>query len=147
MAKTYRYTLVRRLVNGLLAASLRLGLGPKSHYLLTVQGRRSNQPSTRPVRLVEEGGERWLVAPYGVVNWVRNARAAGQVTLTRGSRSETVGIQELGPEESAPILKKYLREVPITRSYFDARPDAPVEAFVPEAARHPVFRITGPAGH
>jgi hypothetical protein len=54
--------------------------------------------------VIEHANQRWLVAPYGAVNWVRNARAVGQVTLTRGRRSETVRIVELGPEDSAPVL-------------------------------------------
>jgi hypothetical protein len=65
--------------------------------------------------------------------------------LTRGGRSETVRLVELGPEESAPILKRYLAQNAITRPYFDAAADAPLEAFQAEAARHPVFRIVGPA--
>ena len=66
---------------------------------------------------------------------MRNARAAGQVTLSRGHRSETVAIVELGSEESAPVLKQYVTEVPITRPFFDAKPDSPLEAFVAEAPR------------
>jgi hypothetical protein len=93
------------------------------------------------VTLVEEGTNRWLVAPYGEVSWVRNARAAGQVTLSRGRRSEAVAIVELRPAEAAPILKQYITDVPITRPFFDAKPDAPLEAFVAEAHRHPVFHI------
>jgi hypothetical protein len=93
------------------------------------------------VTLVEEDGQRWLVAPYGEVNWVRNARTAGQVTLTRGHHCETVSIVELSPIEQAPILKEYLRRVPIVRPFFDARVSSPLEAFVAEASRHPVFRL------
>jgi len=52
-----------------------------------------------------------------------------------------VPIIELDSEASAPILKKYVNWVPITRPYFDAAPDAPIEAFVAEAPRHPVFRL------
>jgi len=85
------------------------------------------------------------VAPYGAVGWVRNARAAGRVTLSRGSRSEVVRVAELGPEESAPVLKRYVTEVPITRPFFDVTPDSPLDAFRAEAPRHPVFRILGPA--
>ncbi len=73
---------------------------------------------------------------------MRNARAAGRVTLRRGRQSETVTIVELGPQESAPVLKEYLKRVPTVRPYFDATPDSPLEAFVAEAARHPVFRIS-----
>jgi len=74
---------------------------------------------------------------------VRNARAAGRVTLSRGRHTETVAIVELGPEEAAPVLKQYMTEIPITRPFFDAKLDAPLEAFVAEARRHPVFRIRG----
>jgi hypothetical protein len=71
---------------------------------------------------------------------VRNAHAAGAVTLSRGRRSETVAMVELGPAEAAPVLKRYVTEAPITRPFFDATPDSPLEAFVAEAPRHPVFR-------
>jgi deazaflavin-dependent oxidoreductase (nitroreductase family) len=143
MAATYRLSGWRRLLNGLVRTLLRVGLGPRHTYLLTVRSRRSGTPYATPVTLVEEGTNRWLVAPYGEVAWVRNARAAGQVTLSRGRRSETVARVELGPAEAAPILKQYVTEVPITRPFFDARPDSPPEAFVAEAPRHPVFRIRG----
>jgi len=65
--------------------------------------------------------------------------------LRCGRQSETVTIVELGPQESAPVLKEYLKRVPTVRPYFDATPDSPLEVFVAEAARHPVFRIVGPA--
>ncbi len=94
--------------------------------------------------LVIEGDSRWLVAPYGVVGWVRNARAAGSVALSRGRRSEVVRIAEVGPEESAPVLRRYVAEVPITRSFFDVTPESPLDAFRAEAPRHPVFRILDP---
>jgi deazaflavin-dependent oxidoreductase (nitroreductase family) len=143
MAVTYRLSRWRRLLNVLVRALLRVGLGPRHTYLLTVHGRRSGTPYATPVTLVEEGTNRWLVAPYGEVSWVRNARAAGQVTLSRGRHTETVAIAELGPDEAAPVLKQYVTEIPITRPFFDAKPDAPLEAFVAEAHRHPVFRIQG----
>jgi deazaflavin-dependent oxidoreductase (nitroreductase family) len=143
MAATYRLSRWRRLLNALVPTLLRVGLGPRHTYLLTVQGRRSGKRYSTPVTLVEEGRNRWLVAPYGEVSWVRNARAAGQVTLSRGRRSETVAIVELGPEERAPVLKRYVAEVPITRPFFSANPNSPLEAFVAEAHRHPVFRLSG----
>jgi deazaflavin-dependent oxidoreductase (nitroreductase family) len=145
MAITYRLTFVRRLVNVIVRALLPLGLVQRGTYLLTVRGRRSGQPYSTPVTLVEEGDRRWLVAPYGPVSWVRNARASGQVTLSRGRQSETVKIVELSTTESAPVLRQYLTRVPITQQFFDATPASPVEAFAAEAPRHPVFRILGPA--
>jgi deazaflavin-dependent oxidoreductase (nitroreductase family) len=141
MAAPYRLSGWRRLLNGVGTILLRGGVGARHTYLLTVRGRRSGTPFSTPVRLVEEGTHRWLVAPYGEVAWVRNARVAGQVMLSRGRRSETVAMVELEPPEAAPVLKQYITEVPITRSFFDARPDAPLERFVAEAPRHPVFRI------
>jgi deazaflavin-dependent oxidoreductase (nitroreductase family) len=141
MAKTYRVTSVVRFVNRIVQTLLRLGIGSKGMYLLTVQGRKSGKLHSNPVTLIEEGSQRWLVAPYGEVSWVRNARAVGQVMLTRGRQSETVDVVELGPAESAPVLKKYVAGVSITRPYFDAGPNSPLEAFKAEAARHPVFVI------
>jgi deazaflavin-dependent oxidoreductase (nitroreductase family) len=120
---------------------LRLGLAPRTTVLLTVPGRRSGRPRSTPVTLVEEDGQRWLVAPYGPVGWVHNARIAGRVQLSRGRRSETVRVKELAPEAAAPILKAYLERVPITRPYFDVTPDAPLAAFAAEAPQHPVFRV------
>ena len=144
MAASYRLSPVRRAVNALVRGLLGLGLGPPRTYLLTVPGRRSGRPrsTSTPVTLVEGDGQRWLVAPYGTVGWVWNARTAGRVTLSRGRRRETVLVSELDSRESAPVLRQYAREVPITRPFFDAGPDGPLEAFAAEAARHPVFRIT-----
>jgi deazaflavin-dependent oxidoreductase (nitroreductase family) len=143
MAATYRLSGWRRLLNSLVRILLRVGLGPRHTYLLTVRGRRSGTRYSTPVTLVEAGTNRWLVAPYGEVAWVRNARTAGQVTLSRGRQSEIVALVELGPAEAAPVLKQYVTEVPIIRPFFDARPDALLEAFVAEAPRHPVFRVRG----
>ncbi|HEV8306122.1 MAG TPA: nitroreductase family deazaflavin-dependent oxidoreductase [Methylomirabilota bacterium] len=141
MAATYRLGCWRRVANVLVRALLRWGLGPPRTYLLTVRGRVTGRPHSTPVTLVEEGGLRWLVAPYGEVGWVRNARAAGEVMLSRGSRSERVTVFELEPAEAAPILRRYLTQVPITRPFFDVRPASGLDTFAAEAPRHPVFRI------
>jgi deazaflavin-dependent oxidoreductase (nitroreductase family) len=141
MASTYRLTPSRRAANRLVRLLLKLGLMPGPTYLLTVPGRRTGRPLSTPVTLVEQGAARWLVAPYGDVAWVRSARAAGQITLSRGRRSETVPIRELGPADAAPVLQRYITRVPITRPYFDARPDSPLSDFISEAPRHPVFAL------
>jgi len=143
--KTSRYRLGfgRRAANALVSALLRLGLGPARTYLLTVAGRRSGAPRTTPVTLVEEGGRRWLVAPYGEVAWVHNLRAAGKAMLSRGAHSETVMVREVNTDEAAPVLKMYVTRVPITRPYFDAKPESDLAAFRAEAPRHPVFAIVG----
>ena len=141
MATTYRLSPSRRAANRLVRLLLKLGLMPGPTYLLTVPGRRTGRPLSTPVTLVEDGDRRWLVAPYGDVAWVRNARAAGQVTLSRGRRSETLPIRELSPAEAAPLLQRYITRVPITRPYFDVKPDSPLAAFIAEAPRHPVFHL------
>lgn len=147
MVKTYHANVADRIENALLIALLRAGVKMGTTSLLTVRGRKSGQPHTVPVVLVEQNGKRWLVAPYGVVQWVRNIRVAGTATLTRGRRSEEITVTELPIQEAAPILKQYLSQVSGgVRSYFDARRDSPVEAFEREAALHPVFQITAMEG-
>jgi deazaflavin-dependent oxidoreductase (nitroreductase family) len=146
MAQTYRLSPGRRAVNRVVRLLIRLGLMPGPTYLLTVPGRRTGRPLSTPVTLVEDAGARWLVAPYGDVGWVRNARAAGQVTLSRGGRAEILAIRELSAAEAAPLLQRYVTRVPITRPFFDAKPDSPLAAFEAEAPRHPVFQLgSGPA--
>jgi deazaflavin-dependent oxidoreductase (nitroreductase family) len=141
MARAYRLTLGRRIVNALIRPLIRLGLAGKHQYLLTVRGRKSGRLYSTPVTLIENEDRRWLVAPYGEVSWVRNARAAGEVTLSRGGRSETVKIEEVSPDEAAPVLREYLSRVPVVRPFFDLTPESPLEDIEAEAPRHPVFRI------
>ena len=141
MAATYRLTPSRRAANRLVRLLLTLGLMPGPTYLLTVPGRRTGRPLSTPVTLVEEAGARWLVAPYGNVAWVRRARAAGRVTLTRGRRAETLRIRELSAGDAAPVLQRYITRVPITLPYFDVKPASPLAAFEAEAPRHPVFEL------
>src|SRR5574341_885813 len=143
MAARYRLGLGRRVGNAVVRALLAIGLGPPSTYLLGVTGRRSGTLRSTPVTLVEEGGQRWLVSPYGQVAWVRNLRATGRATLSRGGRTETIAVREIQPEEAAPVLRWYVTRVPITRPYFDARPESDLDAFRAEAPRHPVFAIVG----
>src|SRR5713101_3560299 len=98
MAARYRLGLGRRAVNRVIRALLRLGLGPAGTYLLTVAGQRSGAPRSTPVTLVEDGGRRWLVSPYGEVAWVRNLRAAGKASLARGARTEAIVVREINAE-------------------------------------------------
>ncbi len=142
MAKTLQITFADRIGDALFIALLRAGVTMGTMSLLTVRGRKSGQPHTVPVLLVEQDGERFLVAPYGIVQWVRNLRAAGTATLTRGRRSLVISVTELQAREAAPVLKEYLSRVRVVRPYFDVAKDAPLEAFEGEAPRHPVFQIT-----
>lgn len=141
MARPFQYTFDRRIVNKIIMWLLKLGFEPDSYYLLTVTRRKSGKPHTVPVVIVEEDHKRWLVAPYGVVDWVKNARATGVVTLARGKLSRIFTIQELLPLEAAPVLKMYLQRFPITRPYFDAKPDSALSEFEQEAQSRPVFEL------
>ena len=143
MPKPYRLSPARRAINALVRPLTRIGvIGPRTH-LLTVPGRRTGQPWTTPVSLVELGGERFAVAPYGERNWVKNARAAGEVHLQRGRRRERVAVEELSGEEAMAVLREYYRRGRVTRPFFDVTPESPPEDFEAEAPRHPVFRVLG----
>src|SRR5258708_37871316 len=61
-------------------------MGPNA--LITIRGRKSGEPRTTPVALIEIGGRRWVSSPFGDVNWVRNLRAAGEATLRISRREE-----------------------------------------------------------
>ena len=141
MAATFRQTWLRRLGNVLITPLARLGLAGKRTHILTVAGRKSGKKYSTPVMLVFHDGHRWLVAPYGERPWVQNARAAGSVELTRALRTERVAIEEADAPTAAPVLREYLRKTPITKPFFDASKDAPVEEFTAEAERHPVFKV------
>jgi deazaflavin-dependent oxidoreductase (nitroreductase family) len=139
--KPYRKSIWRRGLNAVVRPLAKLGLtGPRTH-LLTVPGRRTGRPWSTPVSIVEEGGERWLVAPYGSRNWVLNARAAGWVELRHGRRREQLTVDELGPEEAVPVLRRYYELARVTRPFFDVSLESPQEEWVAEAPRHPVFRL------
>jgi deazaflavin-dependent oxidoreductase (nitroreductase family) len=138
---TYRNTWLRRGVSMLIAPAARLGLAGKRTNVLTVAGRKTGRRYSTPVQLVFLDGRRWLVSPYGEREWVKNARAAGSVELMRARKTERVRIEEVDARTAAPVLREYLRKTPVTRSFFDADKDSPLEDFAAEASRHPVFRI------
>jgi deazaflavin-dependent oxidoreductase (nitroreductase family) len=139
-AARYRLSAPRRALNAVVRPLARAGLVPRT-YVLTVVGRRSGRRYSVPVQLVEQDGARFLVAPYGEREWVKNARAAGEVELARARRTEHVPVHELAAAEAAPVLAAYWRQAPVTRPFFDVRPDAPAEQWTAEATRHPVFRL------
>lgn len=143
MTSVVHHTVIDRLNDAVITLLLRLGVPLGSASLLTVRGRRSGQPYTIPVLLVEDGHQRWLVAPYGAVQWVRNLRVAGTATLTRGRHTEVITATEVAPQEAAPVLRRYLgiQHAADIRSVFTATKDAPLDVFEREAPRHPVFRI------
>jgi len=120
---------------------LRVGIAPRIYYLLTVTGRKTGKPHSVPIVLLEQGGKRWLTAPYGEVDWLKNARASGKVTISRQGWCEDFTIHQLSPDQAAPLLKEYLQKYPITKPYFDARLDSPLDEFIKEAKTKPVFEL------
>lgn len=135
------------LLNPIALRLLRLGVPMGPNALLAVRGRKSGLMRTTPVALVEVRGRRWVIAPFGEVNWVRNLRAAGEGVLTVGRRQEPVRAVELTRSEAAAffteILGPYVRRLPLGRwllgSVLHARDimDDPDRA----AGRHPAFEL------
>lgn len=141
MAKRYQVNGATRFANRLMAILIRRGLLPGNMVLLNVRGRKSGNIISTAIIPVQVGSQRYVVAPYGEVNWVRNVRAAGQLTLQQGKHEESFKIAELAPYDAAPILKTYLADSRMVRPYFDSKPDAPLTSFEAEASNHPVFRL------
>ena len=119
-------------------------LGPNA--LITIRGRKSGEPRTTPVALVEIDGRRWVIGTFGDTNWVRNLRAAGQATLSVGKRREDVKAAELIGEERVSFFRdvltpyvKRLRIGTLLLSVLGARDivDDPAAA----AQKRPVFEL------
>jgi deazaflavin-dependent oxidoreductase (nitroreductase family) len=141
MTKTYRLTPITRVVNAIFSAMTRRGRGAEYRYVLTVQGRKSGVARSTPVDVMEVGGQRWLVAPYGDVNWVKNVRAAGQLDLSRGGSFSRWKAEEVQGLEAAPAIRRYIKSVPVTRPYWEVASESSDEALSAASEHHPVFRL------
>ena len=139
--KTYRPNRAMKAANAAMRVLAGAGLVPRA-VVLTVRGRKSGAPHSLPVTPIERGGAVWLVSPYGTVAWVRNLRDAGELTLSRGRTTRRFTAREATPDQAGPELKRYVAVAPLTLPYFSAGADDPIDAFVAEAARHPVFELT-----
>jgi len=119
-----------------------LGLGFSYNYLLQVRGRKSGKIYSTPIDLLELNGKKFLVAPRGRTQWVRNAEAAGEVTLKKGSKRSQFRLRPLSDAEKLPILKAYLdtfkREV---QRYFPVPAGSPPEAFRELVSSYPAFEL------
>ena len=135
-------TPVERLFNRTFGFVVGLGLGPDHIHLLQVRGRKSGKLYTTPVDLLELNGKRYLVAPRGRTQWVRNAEAAGEITLKRGSRRDRFRLRILNNVEKLPILKAYLDNFKCeVQRYFAVPAGSPPEAFAAIAASYPAFEL------
>lgn len=142
MARTYRLTPATRMINWLSAGLIKAGIAASYAHILTVRGRTTGRLHSTPVDVITVGQDRWLVGAYGPSNWTRNARAAGEVTLRRGRRSQRYTVSEPDPRDAVPVLREYITRIRVTRPYFDATPDSPDDAIMAELAMHPVFRLS-----
>lgn len=136
----------RKLFNPAIAGLARHGVSLRGSRVLSVRGRRSGEWRSVPVNPLPFAGTRYLVAPRGATEWVRNIRVAGGGELRLGRTSEAFRIRELPDVEKAPVLREYLRrwkaEVGV---FFDGvGPDASDEALLAIADRHPVFEVLAP---
>lgn len=133
---------VERAFNRLFGWLVGLGLGFSYNYLLQVRGRKTGKLYSTPIDLLEIDGRRYLVAPRGRTQWVRNAEAAGEVTLKKGSSRQIFALQAVPEAARPPYLKAYLdrfrREV---QRYYPVPAGSPVEAFVALAPNYPVFEL------
>jgi len=133
---------VEKLFNRIFGFLVGLGLGFSYNYLLEVRGRKSGKLYSTPIDLLKLNGKTYLVAPRGRTQWVRNAEAAGEVTLKRGSTRQKFRLRPIPDADKPQILKAYLdtfkREV---QRYFPIPAGSPSESFAALAGSYPAFEL------
>lgn len=133
---------VEAFFNRALGTLIGWGIGPAHIYLLEVRGRKTGKVYVTPVDPLELNGRRYLVAPRGRTQWVRNAEVAGEIVLRRGKNRQVWRIRVMPDNEKPPILKAYLdnykNEV---QRYFSVAAGSPTEAFVSLASTYPAFEL------
>lgn len=133
----------RNVFNPMIEGLARLGISLRGSRQLAVRGRTSGQWRTVPVNPLDLDGERFLVAPRGTTQWVRNIRAAGGGELRLGRRTETIAVAELPDSEKVPVLREYVRRWKAEVGQFfegvtEASTDDELAAVAPG---FPVFRV------
>ena len=122
---------------------MKLGFGLAHNFLIEVRGRTSGRLYSTPVNVLDYEGKRYLVAPRGDTQWMRNVIVSREATLVKGTRREPVRLRPIADEAKAKILKTYLDRYKLTvQRYFPVPAGSPTEVFEPLAARYPVFEIT-----
>jgi deazaflavin-dependent oxidoreductase (nitroreductase family) len=119
-----------------------IGLGFSYNYLVQVRGRKSGKLYSTPIDLLEINGKKFLVAPRGRTQWVRNAEAAGEVRLKKGSNRQRFRLRPIPDADKPEILKAYLdtfkREV---QRYFPVAAGSPPQAFPAIVQSYPAFEL------
>jgi hypothetical protein len=131
-----------RMLNRAWAVVWGAGLWPRRMNALQVRGRRTGRRISLPVVVADYDGDRYLVAMLGAdSDWVSNVRADhGHAVLRHGAR-EAVWLEEIEPDQSAPVIRRYLDVAPAARGHFEVQKHAPMTEFERIALEHPVFRI------
>jgi deazaflavin-dependent oxidoreductase (nitroreductase family) len=129
--------------NPVVAGLTRAGISVWGSRVLEVPGRKTGQPRRMPVNLLTIEGTRYLVAPRGHTQWVRNLRASGRGSLLVGRRREQFAATELADEEKPPILRGYLQrwKFEVGTFFEGVGPESSDEELLRVAADHPVFRL------
>jgi deazaflavin-dependent oxidoreductase (nitroreductase family) len=132
-----------RVFNRTVGGLTRLGLSVWGSRILAVRGRTSGEWRTTPVNPLTFEGQRYLVAPRGQTQWVRNLRVAGGGELRVGHRAEPFTATELPDQDKPPVLRAYLRRwrAEIGVFFQGVGPDAPDARLAEIAPDYPVFRI------
>ena len=102
-------------MNKVFMAMLKLGIPisrKENPTVLTVPGRKSGKPRSTPITPMHVDGQRYVVEGFPGSDWVANVRAAGEVTLRQGRRSERVRMVEMSVEEARPLLREFPIKVP-----------------------------------
>jgi deazaflavin-dependent oxidoreductase (nitroreductase family) len=135
-------TTVEKIFNRTFGFLVGLGLGFSYNYLLEVRGRKSGKLYSTPINLLELKGTRFLVAPRGRTQWVRNAEAAGEITLRRRSTRLKFRLRPLSGTEAPEILKAYLDNFKTeVQRYFPVPAGSPPEAFSTLTSSYPAFEL------
>src|SRR5215470_9625514 len=131
-----------RVFNTTVAGLTRMGISVWGSRVLAVRGRKSGEWRTTPVNPLTFEGSRYLVAPRGNTQWVRNMRVAGGGELRVGRRVERFTATELPVDERPRVLREYLKRWKFEVGIFfqGVGPDAPDEKLLAIAPDHPVFR-------
>lgn len=124
----------------------RAGISVMGSRVLEVRGRKTGEARRTPVNLLVLDGARYLVAPRGHTQWVRNLRASGEGQLWLGRRAEPFTATELSDDEKPPLLRAYLKRWKAEVGVFfgGVGPDSSDEELRRIAPDHPVFKL-GPA--
>jgi deazaflavin-dependent oxidoreductase (nitroreductase family) len=131
-------------MNKVLMAVQRLGIHTGPAMVLTVPGRRTGEPRSTPMTPFTYDGKLYTVAGYPGSDWPRNARAAGQGTLSQGRKSRRVKIVELSADEARPVLRAFPSQVPVGVSFAKRSgmvTDGTPDEFEALAGRLAVFRF------